>query len=113
MYLSYEEYSAFGGKIIADEFDRLSFKAGCEINNATLGRCKELAEIPEEVKRCEFDLIEYFSKNTHNGITANVASFSNDGYSVSFSEEKTVRSQIKEIIYSYLADTDLLYCGVG
>ena len=112
MYLTYEEYKAYGGTLSNTEFDRFSFRAECEINNATLDRCKNLEEIPEEVKRCEFELIAYLSKNTQNGSASAVASFSNDGYSVSYTDQKTAENQIHDIIYTYLVNTDLMYCEV-
>lgn len=112
MYLTYDEYKAYGGNLSNTEFDRFSFRAECEINNATFDRCKNLTEIPEEVKRCEYELIEYISKNTQNGSVSSVASFSNDGYSVSYANPKDAEKQIQDIIYTYLVNTDLMYCGV-
>ena len=113
MYLAYEEYRTFGGELNNTEFNRFSFRAESEIDNATFGRCKELTEIPEAVKRCVFELVEFFSKNSKNGAVSPIQSFSNDGYSVSYVEQKKPQEQIADIIYTYLANTDLLYCGVG
>lgn len=113
MYLTYDEYKAYGGNLSNTDFDRFAFRAGAEINNATLDRCKSLESIPEEVKRCEYELISYIVKHSNNGAVLGVASFSNDGYSVSYVEQKTAQRQIYDIIYTYLANTDLLYCGVG
>lgn len=112
MYLAYEEYKNFGGELEKTEFDRFSFRAECEINNATSSRCKNLLEIPDEVKRCVYELTEYFSKNAKSGSVSAVASFGNDGYSMSYVDQKNAQEQITDIIYTYLADTDLLYCGV-
>ena len=112
MYLTYDEYKAYGGNVSNADFDRFSFRAECEINNATLDRCKNLADIPEEIKRCEFELVEYLSKNVKNGSASAVSSFGNDGYSVSYADQKTAEQQIHDIIYTYLANTDLMYCGV-
>lgn len=112
MYLTYEEYTGYGGTLNDTEFNRFNFRAECEINNATLDRCKKLTEIPEEVKRCQYELVLYLSKNSQNGSISAVSSFSNDGYSVSYVDKKTAQEQISEIIYTYLVGTDLLYCGV-
>ena len=112
MYLTYDEYKAYGGTLSNTDFDRFGFRAGQEINNATLNRSKALPEIPEEVKRCEFELIEYLSKNVKNGSVSAVSSFGNDGYSVSYADKKDAEHQIGDIIYTYLAGTDLMYCGV-
>ena len=112
MYLTYDEYVSYGGKLSNADFDRFCFRAECEINNATLSRCKELEKVPDEVKRCMYELIIYLSKNSQNGSVSAIASFSNDGYSVSYTDKKTAQEQISELIYTYLAETDLLYCGV-
>lgn len=112
MYLSYTEYTNCGGILNEAEFNRFSFRAGSEINNATLDRVKELDEIPETVKRCEYELILYLSGNAKNGAASAISSFGNDGYSVSYSDQKNAQEQIADIIYTYLVSTDLLYCGV-
>lgn len=112
MYLAYEEYRTFGGELNNIEFNRFAFRAESEINNATLNRCRDLFEIPQEVKRCVYELTEYFSKNTKNGSVSAVASFGNDGYSVSYVDQKSAQEQITDTIFTYLANTDLLYCGV-
>lgn len=112
MYLTYDEYIAYGGKLNDADFDRFCFRAECEINNATLSRCKELKEVPAEVKRCMYELIVYLSKNSQDGSISAISSFSNDGYSVSYTDKKTAQEQISGLIYTYLAETDLLYCGV-
>ena len=95
MYLTYTEYTSnFGGNLSEADFDRFSFRADKEIDNATLERCKNLAEIPEEVKRCSFELIEYLSKNAKNGSALAISSFGNDGYSVSYADPKSAEKQI-------------------
>lgn len=113
MYLAYEEYRTFGGELNDIEFNRFSFRAESEIDNATFERCKGLTEVPDSVKKCVFELVEFFSKNSKNGAVTSVQSFSNDGYSVSYASQKNAQQQIADIIYAYLANTDLLYCGVG
>ena len=112
MYLDYEKYKEYGGVLSNTDFDRFSFRAEREIDNATLNKCKNLTEIPEEVKRCEYELILFFSKNVQNGSVSSVASFSNDGYSVSYANPKDAEKQIRDIIYTYLSGTGLMYCGV-
>lgn len=113
-YLSFDNYKDMGGKLSKAEFDRFAFRAECELNNATFGRLAKLENIPESVKRCEFELITYFSLTTKNGDNSSITSVSNDGYSISYSEQKSPQSQIQDIIYTYLADDEnnLLYCGV-
>ena len=113
MYLSYDEYKNYGGKLNNTDFNRFSFRAEREVDNATLNRCKEMEKIPEEVKRCVVELVDYISKNAQNGSISLVSGFSNDGYSVSFANNKTAEQQIYDIIYTYLASTGLMYCGVN
>ena len=111
MYLTYNEYKAYGGSLSESNFGRFSFRAETEIDNNTQGRLKKIADIPECVKRCEYELILYLSKNATNGAVSVVSGFSNDGYSVQYSEPKEAKAEIYGIIYTYLADTGLMYCG--
>ncbi len=113
MYLTYSEYTNLGGQLSVAEFDRFCFRAQKEIDNATLNRCKTLETIPEDVKKCQIELIQYLSNNAKNGNVSAISSFGNDGYSVSYSEQKSAQRQIYDIIYTYLSGTDLMYCGVG
>lgn len=112
MYLSYDDYIGYGGNLSNADFNRFCFRADKEIDNLTLNRYKGLDKIPDEVKRCEFELIAYFSKNAQDGSVSSVSSFGNDGYSVSYAEQKNAEQQIYDIIYTYLASTGLMYCGV-
>lgn len=112
MYLKYDDYISYGGKMDNANFDRYCFRAGKEIDNATQNKCRELATIPPEFKRCMFELVEYFSKHIQSGSPLAVSSFGNDGYSVSYVDQKTAEQQIYDIIYTYLSGTGLMYCGV-
>lgn len=112
MYLTYTEYTNFGGQLSDALFNRFSFRAESEINNATQGRLKSISKFPESVKKCEFELVEYLSKVAKDGSASAISSFGNDGYSVSYTDKKTAQQQIYDIIYTYLADTGLIYCGV-
>ena len=112
MYLDYEKYKELGGNLSNALFDRFNFRAQKEIDNVTQGRCQNLETIPEEVKMCAFELVLYFAKHTTDGAVSSISSFGNDGYSVSYAENKTAEQQIYDIIHTYLADTGLMYCGV-
>lgn len=112
MYLGYEKYKEYGGNLSNTDFDRFLFRAEKEIDIVTHEHCKTLKEIPEELNRCTFELIAYMSNNAKNGFVSAVSSFSNDGYSVSYTDQKTAAQQIYDIIYTYLANTGLMYCGV-
>ena len=115
-YLSFEKYNQMGGKgiILKRDFDRLEFRARSEIKRATLGRVETLDTIPDSVQRCMFELILFLSKIAKDGNVSNVTGFSNDGYSVSYSDKKSAEQQIYDIIRTYLEDDEnnLLFCGV-
>ena len=112
MYLDYEKFKEYGGNLSNTEFDRFLFRAEKEIDNITQSRCKKLVNVPEEVQKCAFELVDYLQKNLKNGTVQAISSFGNDGYSVSYSEQKNAEQQIYDIIYTYLSDTGLMYCGV-
>lgn len=111
-YLTYDDYISMGGTLADAEFNRFEFRAEHLIDNATQGRLKSADTISEAVKRCMFELVTFISDTAKNGSSSAVASFSNDGYSVTYAEQKTAAEQVYNIIYDYLADTDLMYCGV-
>lgn len=111
-YLTLDDYIAMGGTLAETAFDRLEYRAERLIDNATQGRVKGADSIPEVVKRCAFELVLYLTATAESGSAAAVSGFSNDGYSVSYAEQKSAEQQIYGIIYDYLADTDLMYCGV-
>ena len=113
MYLDYKKYKEYGGNLSNTDFDRFLFRAEQEINIVTENRCKTLEKIPEELNRCTFELIVYISNNAKNGSISAVSSFGNDGYSVSYTDQKTATQQIYDIVYTYLANTGLMYCGVN
>ena len=113
MYLTFDDYTGYGGKLDDTSFSRYCFRACKEIDNLTSNRCNSLAKIPEEVKRCIFELISYFKNNVKNGSISAISSFGNDGYSMSFVDQKTAEQQIYDIIYTYLSSTGLMYCGVN
>lgn len=112
MYLSYDEYTTYGGILPEVDFDRFRFRAEQLINNETQEKVKSLTAVPEEVKRCMFELITYLSNYGKNGDVSAVSGFGNDGYSVTYAEVKSSANQIYAIIYGYLANTGLMYCGV-
>lgn len=112
-YLTFDEYISMGGALAETEFNRFEFRAERLIDNNTQGRLKNADTVPEAVKRCMLELVTYLSKTAENGDNSAVASFSNDGYSVTYAEQKTAAQQTYDIIYDYLADTDLMYCGVN
>lgn len=127
-YLTYSEYEALGGTLTTETpFNLLEFEARRQIDIRTFGRLKDLEVIPEEVKLCEYKLINtiqsYAQTDTSNNV-GNVASENIDGYSVSYitldrvSEViKSKSNQIDDIIRTYLLGVivngeHIMYVGV-
>ena len=129
-YLTYEEYKALGGTLDLTPFNLLEFEARRQIDIRTFNRLKDLdnADIPKEVKICEYELIrsmsiydETLEKVSNNGT---VASESTDGYSISYitgdKMSEVLKSKTEEqdnIIKTYLLNVifngeHLLYRGV-
>ena len=95
MYLTYDEFIAFGGTLDIPTFNRYEFKARKLIDSYTANRVSKMAEVPDAVKRCMFELIsqEAVFDTTVSNITENstktggsglVSSFNTDGYSESY-----------------------------
>lgn len=130
-YLTRDEYIALGGSQIEQlPFNLLEFEARRQIDIRTFNRLKELdsKDIPQEVKLCEYNLINSIStfENATDSISSggNVKSESTDGYSISYISAseiidvvKSRQAEIDNIIRTYLLgviinDEHIMYCGV-
>ena len=130
-YLTYAEYQQLGGSAIGEmPFNILEFEARRKIDIRTFDRIRvlESEDIPQEVKLCEYQLINsinsYFNSINNTEGNGNIASESIDGYSVSYVTadriNEVVRSksaELDDIIKTYLLgvivnDEHVLYCGV-
>ena len=129
-YLTYEDYKGLGGTLDLPPFNLLEFEARRRIDIKTSNRLKELNynEIPEEVKICEYTLINtiksYIGNSNNDSINRNVASETTDRYSVSYITANQIRevvksksNEINDIIKTYLLDVlvnneHIMYCGV-
>ena len=128
-YLTYAEYQTLGGSAIGDmPFNLLEFEARRKIDERTFNRLKNVDEIPQEVKLCEYNLINSissFATATSNvSSNGNVASENTDGYSISYltanqiSDVVTSKSaELEDIIRTYLLGVivngeHIMYCGV-
>lgn len=128
-YLTYEEYKALGGTLDLMPFNLLEFESRRKIDIRTQNRLKKVnsEDIPQEVKLCEYALI-----NSINGYAnainitelGNVANESTDGYSVAYltpdrisevvkskSDElnDTIKTYLLEVVYN---GEHLMYLGV-
>ena len=123
-YLTYPEYMELGGTLEEAPFNILELEAQKNIDKYTFGRLKDLEEQINEVKICEYKLIELLETyNSYNIQNKSVSSENTDGYSVSYSGasenvSKAKIDDIKSIIKTYLAEcyledgTPYLYVGV-
>lgn len=129
-YLTYEEYRALGGTLDLTPFTLLEFEARRRIDIRTQNRLKGInsKDIPQEVKICEFKMIDSMSSYDEGlsniASNGNVASENTDGYSVSYitsdKASDVISSKDKElntIMYECLVDVivngeHIMYAGV-
>ena len=125
-YLTKQEYLDLGGSAIEDmPFNLLEFEARRMIDIKTFNRLKDAEEILQEVKLCEYELINKIRSYIDTSSTiGNVASENTDGYSVSYITSdrisevvKSKKNELNEIIRTYLLgviynDEHLMYVGV-
>ena len=127
-YLTYEEYLALGGTLDLTPFNVLEFEARRQIDIRTFNRLKDSEDIPQEVKLCEYKLIDslnsYAVANESVSSKGNLASESTDGYSVTYISYdkvgeviKSKSAELEDIIRTYLLGViyngeHLMYVGV-
>ena len=129
-YLTKEEYIALGGNPeIGDmPFNLLEFEARRQIDIRTFNRLKNGENIPQEVKLCEYALInsinEFTTSTSNVASSGNIASENTDGYSVSYITSDKIsdivnskQDEINNIIETYLMfvtynGEHLMYIGV-
>ena len=128
-YLTYAEYQELGGSAIGEmPFNLLEFEARRQIDIRTFNRLKDSDEIPQEVKLCEYALInsinEFATSTSNVASNGNVASENTDGYSVSYITSDKIsdivnskQDEINSIIETYLMfvtynGEHLMYIGV-
>ena len=130
-YLTYAEYQTLGGSAIGDmPFNLLEFEARRKIDENTFNRLKDLdgSEIPQEVKLCEYNLINsinaYGQSINQAASNGSIKSENTDGYSVSYGTAsdineivKSKSAELEDIIRTYLLGVivdgeHIMYCGV-
>lgn len=100
MYLDFETYKVYGGTITDEAtYTNTEYKTRMYIDLCTFDRLKVFTTIPEKIKRCMFDLIEFSYKSANSD---KVSSFSNDGIRVNLANEKTDEQQSRDIVKAYL-----------
>ena len=125
-YLTYAEYQELGGSAIGSmPFNLLEYEARKLIDARTFNILKNQSEILQDVKLCEYELINkiqsYLKVSNEIG---NVSSENTDGYSVSYittdriSEVvKSKKNDLDDVIYTYLINVvvdneHIMYVGV-
>ena len=130
-YLTYAEYQALGGSAIGEmPFNLLEFEARRKVDIRTFNRIKDLEseEIPQEVKLCEYELINringYIEAINIIATNGNVARENTDGYSISYITSDKISDIVKsrseeldDIIRTYLLNViingeHIMYCGI-
>lgn len=94
MYLTYDEYTNYGGDLDEPQFEEQYYKAAGIVDRYTFNRFREDTEFPNELKRLIYRLIKVNTisdgligldvANDSIGSTGTVASESNDGVSISY-----------------------------
>ena len=127
-YLTYEDYKGLGGTLDLMPFNLLEFEARKKIDTKTENRLVGGSDIPQEVKMCEYaminSLISYQGSISDASNNGRIASENIDGYSVSYVNASQVSELVKskdaelnDLIKTYLLnvkynDEHLLYVGV-
>ena len=121
IYLTYGEYKTMGGSLDATAFNRNIDYACALIDNATFNRVSKMAEVPNNVKVCCRDLIDYIAENSPSSrqVTSESESAGAVSQSVSYatSTVEDVKNNIQRMIVDYLYivkddnGTPLLYRG--
>lgn len=128
-YLTYKEYTDLGGSQIGEmPFKLLEFEVRRKIDIRTFDRLKGLETIPQEVKLCEYNMINsiksYYETTNTIGSNGNVKSEHTDGYSITYLTGSEISDLVKsrgveldDIIRTYLLgvivnNEHLMYCGV-
>ena len=128
-YLSYAEYQNLGGSAIGlMPFNLLEFESRKQIDLRTFNRLVGKSEIPQEVKLCDYRLINelqgYIKETQTIARNGSIASESIDGYSVSYATLgniseiiKSKKQDIDDIVRTYLLNVvyeneHLMYAGV-
>lgn len=124
-YLTYEEYTAYGGRLSESEFTLSEFKARKIIDYATDTRVRDMATVPVSVKLCTMAIMALNDQIGAEAQAANptVTSFNTDGYSETYGALASMAGEnanrvMNDILRRYLYGENndqgvpLLYRGV-
>ena len=121
-YLKYQEYKELGGTLELTPFNVLEFEARRRIDEVTHNRLVGGKDIPQEVKMCEFSIINKVLESYDKEINRGKSSESVGSYSVSYNSDikkiiEDKRTEINDLILTDLYGViyngeHILYCGV-
>ena len=123
-YLTYAQYTAWGGTMTAAQFNLAEIRARSRIDAMTQKRVAYMAEVPEQVQAAMMEIIQVDSTYSAAAQAAApvAASFSTDGYSESYGSaesrtaaiEKQLTGSIMTLLDGVVDDegTPLLFAGV-
>ena len=106
-YLTYEEYRGLGGTLDLTPFNVLEFEARRRIDELTYNRLVGGENIPDEVKMCEFAIINKVLKAYDEEIGRGKTSESVGSYSVSYNSDIKKLVEDKRIEIQDIISTDL------
>ena len=123
-YLSYEDYIGLGGSLDLTSFNLLEFEARRKIDLRTDNRLVNLdySDIPDEVKLCEYKMIDSVIKAYDEQVNRGKSSESVGSYSVTYNNDmkeiiKSKNTELNDLIVSELYGVNvngehILFCGV-
>lgn len=123
-YLSYEDYIGLGGSLDLTSFNLLEFETRRKIDLRTQNRLVGLdyKNIPDEVKLCEFKIINTILKGYDEEIARGKSSETVGSYSVTYNDDmkkviENKNAELNDLILSELYGViingqHILYCGV-
>ena len=100
-YITFSEYSTFGGGLTEDQFDIWEPRAERKLNYFTQNRLVSATTIISEVKEL---MTEFINRLPNAPLNGNVTSYSNGIESVSFAENQTVvfNNELYQMAIEYL-----------
>ena len=106
-YLTYQEYKGLGGTLDLTPFNVLEFEARRRIDELTYNRFVGGENIPDEVKICEFTIINKVLNAYDEEISRGKSSESVGSYSVSYNSDIKKLIEDKKLEIQDLISTDL------
>ena len=117
MYLTFEQYKDMGGALNETAYIPLEYRAEKTIDHYTFGRLKNVDPVPDEVKYLVYELVG--TLNISSGISAAIASETNDGTSIHYATKTTadLNAEYFTLVRAYLSGlvvdgVPVLYRGV-